>query len=277
MPKNQNKKDNAPISYEQSNAREKNESVFSEQYNPYKSETKSTSLPISTVIIILAFFVGGFFVGSLWKENQLLRSGNQANVLGETEQTPPEPEMNLEALPAITDADYVRGNAKAKVMLVEYGDFECPFCGRFHPTTTQILDEYKDKIGIAYRHYPLGFHPNAQKAAEAAECVGKQKGDEGFWTFADSIFEVTQRDGQLSAQAITDAAQSTGVNMSAFQSCLDSGEMTTKVQEQMSAGALAGVQGTPGTFIVVDGKAVDFISGALPFEQIKATLDGYIN
>lgn len=249
-------------------------------YNPYTSTAKS-GFQLSTLIMIAVFFFAGFFIGSLWQENQMLKTGgsnsgaNQAAVPLDAETN--EPSMDYSKMPALSDADYFLGNRNAKVVLVEYSDFECPFCGRFHPTTKQALDEYGDDLGLAYRHYPLAFHPNAQKAAEAAECVGKQKGSSGFWAFADAIFEVNITDGKLTPEAITDAAQTTGVNMDQFQSCLDSGEMAGKVTEQMNAGATAGVQGTPGTFVVVDGKAVDFISGALPYEQVKATLDQYIN
>lgn len=92
-------------------------------------------------------------------------------------------------LPKITAQDHVRGNRNAQIFLIEYSDFECPYCKSFHPTAMQALEEYGDKIGWAYRHYPLDMiHPNARPAAIASECVAELGGDEAFWKFADEIF-----------------------------------------------------------------------------------------
>lgn len=252
--------------------------------NPLSTgNARGFTIGFNTIIVVAVVFLAGMFVGSLLKENQLLKAGTTktAGTAGNaaavpTDTAPADPGVSYDKVPAIDDADYVRGNEDAKIVLVEYSDFECPFCGRFHPTTNQVLSEYGDKVALAFRHYPLSFHPNAQKAAEASECVGKQKGNDGFWTYADAIFEVNQKDGKLSPEAITAAATSAGVNMEQFQSCLDSGEMADKVKSQLAAGTAAGVTGTPGTFVIVDGKAVDFIGGALPFESIKTTIDKYL-
>lgn len=91
-------------------------------------------------------------------------------------------------LPKVSGDDHRRGPENAKVYLIEYSDFECPYCSRFHPTTQQILDEYDD-VAIIYRHFPLdSIHPKARSAALASECVFEQGGDEAFWKFADEIF-----------------------------------------------------------------------------------------
>ncbi len=248
-----------------------------------ESTPRGFTLSFATLVLVAFVFLAGMFVGSLVKENQLLKAGgvpsagNAAAVPTNPNATAPaEPAMNFDKVVTISDKDYIRGNSKAKVVLLEYSDFECPFCGRFHPTTEQVLKDYGDNVAVAFRHYPLSFHPNAQKAAEASECVGKQKGDEGFWAYADSIFAVNQKDGKISPEAITAAATAAGVDLDQFQKCLDSGEMTSIVNTSSAGGGAAGVTGTPGTFVVVDGKAVDFIGGALPIESVKATIDKYL-
>lgn len=92
---------------------------------------------------------------------------------------------------SVTEKDHVKGNPNAKVTLVEFSDFQCPFCKRFHPTVQQALSEYGDQIRLVYKHFPLdSIHPQARPAAEASECIAEQKGSEGFWQFADAVFKI---------------------------------------------------------------------------------------
>jgi protein-disulfide isomerase len=92
-------------------------------------------------------------------------------------------------LPGLKDQDHVRGNKDAQVLLIEYSDFQCPYCQRFHPTTLQVLEEYKDQVGFVYRHFPLDqLHPYARPAAEASECIKELGGEDAFWKFADKAF-----------------------------------------------------------------------------------------
>ncbi len=169
----------------------------------------------------------------------------------------------------ITDADHVRGDRKAKISLIEYSDFECPFCSRFHPTVQQALDEYGDDINWVYRHFPLSFHAEATPSALASECVAEQKGDDGFWEFADAMFENQAR---LGTAFYTETAKNIGVNMNKYQDCFDSQKYLSKVQGDQTDGAGAGVTGTPGTFIVTKNGA-QIVSGAVPYAQIKAAIE----
>lgn len=239
----------------------------------------------AVIFIALLFFLGGFFSGSLWTENNMLKNGTvgvAGNDLGAgtvpDAAAPQGPTADqLKKIPPVTKDDYIQGNANAEIVLVEYSDFECPFCARFHPTMVQIKKEYGDKVAWVYRHYPLPFHPNAQKAAEASECIAQQKGQNGFWDWADKITEKqNELGGKLSPEAITQVAQSTGVNMDSFKKCLDSGEMASRVKAQMDAGSAAGISGTPGTIIVTKNGDYELIPGALPIEQVKPMLDKYL-
>lgn len=177
---------------------------------------------------------------------------------------------------AVSSADYARGNKKAKVVLVEFSDYECPFCKTFHPTmANQVMKDYGDKILWVYRQFPLSFHQNAQKEAEAGLCVGKLGGTDKFWAFSDKIFERTTSNGTgFSLDALGPLAKEVGVNQSKFQSCLDSGEMTAAVQAEEADGGAAGVSGTPTTLVLdSNGKFLSAIPGAYPYDQVKQTID----
>ena len=179
--------------------------------------------------------------------------------------------------PPVTDADHIRGDKNAKVTLIEYSDYECPFCKRYHPTMLQALDEFKGKVRWVYRHYPLNFHANAQKEAEAAECAGELGGNDAFWKYNDKIFALTTSNGTgLPLSGLVPMAKELGLDEGKFKACLDSGKYTQHIIDEMNAGTTAGVSGTPGTFLVgPDGKS-QLISGAVPYSEIKASIESVL-
>ncbi|MEK7067568.1 MAG: thioredoxin domain-containing protein [Patescibacteria group bacterium] len=169
------------------------------------------------------------------------------------------------SVPAISTDDNVRGNQNAAVTIVEYSDFECPFCLRFQSTIEQIYNEYKDKALFVYRHFPLNsLHPEAQKAAEASECAAEQG---KFWEMHDKIFAANAAQ-TMSVEQWKKEAASLGLNASKFNDCLDGGKYASKVAQQQAGGQAAGAQGTPTTF--VNGQLVN---GAVPYEQVKAVIE----
>ncbi len=158
--------------------------------------------------------------------------------------------------------DPIKGSPKAPVLIYEYSDFECPFCGRAAPTVERILQEYGDKVAVVFKQYPLPFHPNAQKAAEASECAQ----DQGkFWEYHDTLFA---NQDALSVTNLKQYAATLGLNTATFNTCLDSGEKASEVAADAAEGSSFGVQGTPGFF--VNGITV---RGAQPFEVFKEVID----
>lgn len=176
---------------------------------------------------------------------------------------------------AIGNDDHVRGGKDPQLYLVEYSDFECPFCKRFHPTMQQALQEYGDKVAWVYRHFPLSFHANAQKEAEASECANELGGNDAFWKYTDKIFEQTTSNGTgFALDRLVPLAQELGLNESEFKSCLDSGKYANHVTEDINDGTQAGVNGTPTTILVdQDGKTIASIPGAVPYDQVKPAID----
>lgn len=159
-------------------------------------------------------------------------------------------------VPDVTNADHVRGSATAKVTLIEYSDFECPYCSRHLDTINQLLADYPNDIRLVYRHFPLtSLHQYAEMAAEASECAA----DQGkFWEMHDALFTLASETG-LSESGIKGLANSIGLDATTFNNCLDNGEKIDVIAAQYQAGAAAGVSGTPATF--VNGMLVE---GAVP-------------
>lgn len=169
----------------------------------------------------------------------------------------------------IKPTDHVTGGANAPVTMVSYTDLECPYCKRFHPVVEQALKQYGNKLRVVYRNFPLSFHQNAQKEAEASECVAKLGGNDAYWSFVGKIFERTTSNGTGFALGdLAPLAKEVGVTQSRFQTCFDQGEMAAKVQSDLAEGSSYGVNGTPTSFI--NGTPVE---GAVPFEQLKAAID----
>jgi protein-disulfide isomerase len=160
-----------------------------------------------------------------------------------------------------------KGGKNAKVVIQEFSDFQCPFCGRVNPTVKQLMDEYKDKIKIVWRNYPLPFHQDAGPAAQAAMEVYDQGGSEKFWAYHDLLF-ANQR--ALSRTDLENyASQVGGINLAKFKSALDNKTHEGRVKADMDAVTKAGASiGTPSFFI--NGK---LLQGAQPFEAFKTAVD----
>ncbi|MGB6882161.1 MAG: thioredoxin domain-containing protein, partial [Microgenomates group bacterium] len=167
---------------------------MSEKLN--KKGTLERFIPILMILAVALAFV----VGILWQKVRNLESGE--GVGNGTEQPadfpnqlPPEGKLSEEQaanIPEITEKDYIRGSKDARVFLIEYSDFECPFCKDFHETAQQIVDEYDGQVGWVYRHFPLDvLHAKARTEAIAAECAAELGGNDGFWAFIDKIYEIT--------------------------------------------------------------------------------------
>lgn len=232
-------------------------------------------LLVSLMVISLAanILLGYFF----FKSDSAKAFGSQnaaaADIWAPTPTPAPSPApSDLVAGPAqefkITKDDHVRGDFKAPVTLVEYSDFECPFCGRSYPTFQKLLTDYSGKVRLVYKHFPLtSIHPNAQKAAEASECAAEQG---KFWEYHDKLFD-NQASG-YSLDKFKQWAKDLNLNANKFNDCLDSGKYASKVKADEADGQTRGVQGTPATF--VNGQLV---SGAVPYEQFQSVIDQALN
>ena len=158
--------------------------------------------------------------------------------------------------------DPVRGNAAAPITIVEFSDYQCPFCARVNPTLAKVRETYGDKVKIVFKDYPLPNHPQAPKAAEAARCAADQK---KYWEMHDAMF-ANQR--ALEVPALKQTARAIGIEGAAFDQCLDSGKYAAAVRRGAELGEKMGVNSTPTLY--VNGRA---LIGAMPFENFKAIID----
>ena len=163
----------------------------------------------------------------------------------------------------IAEADSpAMGPKGAPIEMIEFSDFQCPFCFRVQPTLEKVLSTYGDKVRFVYRNYPLPSHPNARPAAEAAQCANEQG---KFWPYHDRLFGDPRK---LSDADLKQAAVDLGLDAAKFNACVDSHKYKARVDADMQAGDAAGVNGTPAFFI--NGRQ---ISGAQPYEVFKQLID----
>jgi protein-disulfide isomerase len=155
-----------------------------------------------------------------------------------------------------------RGPKDAPVEIVEFSDFQCPYCFHAHPTVNQVLAAYGDRLHFVYRHYPLSIHPNARAAAEAAACADEQG---KFWPFHDDLFSDQSR---MSDSDLKDRAAHVGVDAKRFNQCFESHKYKDQVEQDFKDGDEAGVNGTPSFFI--NGR---LLTGAQPFDAFKRIID----
>jgi protein-disulfide isomerase len=240
--------------------------------SPQESSTSSPWFAVS--MGLLGLIVGYALATGLGGGIALPSAGNPPIAQGGTDNpvVPPTP-TNLK--PAAPDDDEVKGSASATVTLIEFTDYQCPFCSRhFQQTVPEVIKNYVDtgKVKYVVRDFPLGFHPNAQKASEATECAA----DQGkFWEMHDKLFN-SQGEWSNSTTApdtFKKYATDLGLNAGTFGTCLDSGKHAEEVKKDMADGQASGIDGTPGFWILGPDDQTKQISGAYPYATFQAAFD----
>jgi protein-disulfide isomerase len=175
---------------------------------------------------------------------------------------PEGPEMK--SVPPADATTPVRGNPHAKVEIVEFSDFQCPFCKRVQPTLSELEKEFPGQVKLVYRHLPLPFHQHAALAAEAAQEAFAQKGSAGFWAFHDALFDAQAQPEGLTRPGLEDIARKVGLDLPKLKAALDSRKHEKKVKADADIASQAGINGTPG--FVINGY---FLAGAQPSAAFK--------
>lgn len=239
------------------------------QQTPVVASRNPLGIPVA--IVIAAALIAGAIVYTGTQG-----SGNTAQVAGSKNQGTQETAETV-VLP-VTDKDHIRGNPNAPIKIVEYSDFDCPFCKNFHETMNKIMADYgtNGQIAWVYRHFPLEqLHPNAPKVAEASECVASLGNDESFWKFADLVFGERSTNAQTDITKLPEYAERAGVSKEKFNACMTAGTFKEAIAEDVQEAMKAGARGTPYSIVVV-GDEKQVINGAQPYANVKSMLDSVI-
>ena len=240
------------------------------------------------LVLTVGLIVASFFIGSLWTKLQYLEKGGtlakgSTNTEAAQQAAAPQavPTEDLTPKKVSIDDDPVLGDKNAKVTLIDFTDYECPFCKRyFDDTFSQIKKDYIDtgKIKYIVRDLPLSFHANAHKEAQAAECARDQGGDSAYYKYHDEIFKKTTSNGTgLALTELSVIANNLGLDGATLQTCLDSDKFKAEVDKDLADAASVGATGTP-TFFIGESAADGVITGtkivgALPYSAFQAEID----
>lgn len=230
--------------------------------NPYVA----SAIIVGVALIVAGFIISGKRGGS--RDSGTVGAGAPSAAVP---QQPSAPQPGAPAAPgpkvAATWGDTPILNKNAKVQLIEFGDFQCPFCGRFFTDTfSQIKKKYIDTGKIAYQHrdYPLPFHQNAQKAHEASRCALEQS-EKQYWAIHDWMY---LNQNTLEVTTLKTQAKTLGLNASKFDQCLDAGKYAAAVKKDYDAGTGYGVSGTPSFFV-----SGELVVGAQPYATFEQKID----
>lgn len=167
-------------------------------------------------------------------------------------------------------------NPAEEIIMTEYSDTECPFCKNFHASMVQVVTDGAGRIAWVYKHFPLSFHPNAQKEAEAIECVREVEGDAKAFKYIDAIFATTPSNNKLPKEALFEISDAMKFKTKKIRECTESGKYAQKIKDEITEGEKIGVQGTPFTFVDQNKggvkTALGTINGAQPIEAITAII-----
>lgn len=245
-----------------------------EQYNP-PAQTSSSNM--SQSLLVPVAIVIGFGLVAI----AIFFSGNgtaQPVVANDPNQVVPTDNGDPANIAPITADDHIRGNPNAPIVIVEYSDYDCPFCKNFHETMNEILEKYgtDGKVAWVYRHFPLQqLHPNAPTIAHASECVAELAGNDGFWKFSDLVFDERGTNEPTNLTRLEEFAETSGADKVAFGTCMDENRHVDKVEADFNNGIAVGARGTPHSIVIV-GDQQGIINGAQPYGAVEQIVENLL-
>ncbi len=237
---------------------------------PTPQRTSSPAIPIAIVIGFAMIALAIFFSGNNGDTKPATLPATTSDTTAAVTTGTPRP---------VDETDYIRGNPNAPIIMIEYSDYDCPFCKQFHETMVQIMEEYgvEGRVAWVYRQFPLPqLHPNAPLISEAALCVGDIGGQTAFWEFTDLIFEQRELTEPTNMVRLPEYAERVGIDVEAYNSCLNSDRMKSVVDASMKEAFDIGARGTPYT-ILIAGNQQAVINGAQSYPTVRSIIGNLID
>ncbi len=236
---------------------------------PTPSPKSSMAVPIAIVVGFTMIAIAIFFTGG---------KTEQAAPVAQQQASSDDSVVTTGTVRPVSENDYIRGNPNAPIIMVEYSDYDCPFCKQYHDTMKQVIEEFgiDGQVAWVYRQFPLGqLHPNSPKISEAALCVGDLGGNEAFWKFTDMVFEQRDVNVPTNITKLGDYAVRAGINADTFKECTESERMKAAVEASAKDAFDIGARGTPYT-ILIAGNQQAVISGAQSYVTVRGIVSNLI-
>jgi protein-disulfide isomerase len=237
------------------------------------SLVKDLAMPIAVVLAGAFIGLGFFFSGG--------QAGQPAKGVAGNDTLPTEQPITdtTDKIKPVTEVDHIKGNPNAPINIVEYSDFECPFCKQFHSTLESVQTKYgADKVAWVYRQFPLdGLHQKARPVALASECVAELGGNDAFWKFTDGYFDKTLTNDKTDIETLIPQLVTTaGVDKAAFNECFESERLMNLVDEDIQNAAETGGRGTPWSIVIGPNGETKAINGSLPQQAVEQIIDSLL-
>lgn len=231
--------------------------------------------------VLVVLILSGYAIFDMAAENQALQS--QVTILkqaqGQVQSTPAQTKQVIHTVPAGTvpplrPDDHIEGSRSAPLVLIEYADYECPFCQQLHGTLQTLQAEFGDQLAVVYRQYPLPIHQGAEMKSLIGECVASTAGEAIFWRYTHALFTepvVSEQPGVISQAVAVGAAQAS------LEQCLKDGTSAARVNRDKQEGTQAGITGTPASFIIQKDGTVTAVAGAISLEAFRSVVTGLLH
>jgi len=250
----------------------KNQEHKEEKLTISKTTLWKAASGILGILLIISILTSWFGIGN----NSSAGLAIDDSIPSKAAPAPQAPSIGVADMKTLADDDPYLGEENAPVTIIEWSDYECPFCKRFYDQTLpQIKSQYIDtgKVKFVYRDFPLSFHENAEIEAEAANCAFDQEGNEAYFKYHDEIFKRTTSNGLgIAVNQLPVIAEDIGLDVKKFNTCLNSGKFKSEIDKDISDGSAVGIQGTPG--FIINGK---FVSGAQPFSVFQQVIEAELS